>query len=283
MRLFIPNFFWVAFIFSSLAIAQNQETTFQDFIREHQGLAGQSGELSPLDFEKIDLKIRFYIEEKYPKIVDKIENILWDAYSTFSSNANRSHQHRFVAQVIVRGNIENKFIEVEYDPLTKKVFNQIDWSNEDQEFVYTENFLKKEVTKSNILNLEIANQTSAPTINQIIRAHQGFIDLSIEKNRGQNNIVPLDMKALNPLVSAYVRANYPEVDYTRNVTWNTYNTFISPYSSHHYHTFLAHVKIKGLRQTQYLEIFYNPMTNKINSDRKWDIEEKKFYKVMDQD
>lgn len=283
MRLFIPKFFWVAFMFSLFAIAQNNETTFQDFIREHKGLAGQSGELSPLDFENIDLKIRFYIEEKYPKIVDNIENILWDAYFTFSSNANRSHRHRFVAQVIVRGNIENKFIEVEYDPLSKKVFNEINWSDENQEFVYDANFLKKEAAKSNMISLEIANQSSVPTIDQMINVHQGFIDLSIEKNRGQNNFVPLDMKALNPIVSDYVKANYPEVDYTRNVTWSTYNTFISPYSSYHYHTFLAHVKIKGLRQTQYLEIFYNPMNNNIRSDRKWDVEEKRFFKVVNQE
>ena len=281
MRLFIPKIIWVTFLFSSLIFAQNAETSFEDFIREHQGLADQPGELAPLDFDKIDRKIRFYIEEKYPKIVDKIDNVLWDAYSTFSSNANRSHRHRFVAQVIVRGDLDNKFIEVEYDVLTKEVYNQINWSDEDQEFVYEASFLKKEATKSNLVNLEIANQPSVPTIDQMVGIHQGFLDLSIEKSRGQNNFVPLDMKALNPLVSAFVEANYPEVDYTRNVTWNTYSTFISPYSSHHYHTFLAHVKIKDLRQTQYLEVFYNPMTNNINSDRKWDAEAKKFVKVVD--
>ena len=66
----------------------------------------------------------------------------------------------------------------------------------------------------------------------------------MEKNRGQNNSVPLEVKNINQLVVNYVQANFDIVEYTRNVTWNSYSTFNSPYSSHHYHTFLAHVKVK---------------------------------------
>lgn len=266
-------------LFPILSIAQPSETTFEDFIREHRGLADQPGEMVPIDIDQIDRKIRFFIEEKYPKIVEKVENILWDAYATFSSNANRSHYHRFVAQVIVRGDLENKFIEVNYDPLTKQVSNQVFWSDDDQDFLFEADFLVREGAKSDLIALSIANQKPVPEMEKFVTSHQGFIDLAIEKNRGQNNFVPLDMKALNPLVSQFVLGNYPEVEYTRNVTWNTYSTYISPYSSHHYHTFLAHVKVKGIRQTQYLEVFYNPMTNQINSDRKWIAEVEKFIKT----
>lgn len=275
----LVNSFFCLLLFSTLSVAQTPETTFEDFIREHRGLADQPGELVPIDIEQIDRKVRFFIEEKYPKIVEKIENILWDAYATFSSNANRSHNHRFIVQVVVRGDMENKFIEVNYDPLSKQVSNQVFWSNEDQEFIFEADFLARENTKSDLIALSISNLQPSPDIEKFVATHQGFIDLALEKNRGQNYFVPLDMKALNPLVSQFVASNYPEVEYTRNVTWNTYSTYISPYSSHHYHTFLAHVKVKGIRQTQYLEVFYNPMTNQINSDRKWIAEVEKFIKT----
>ena len=68
----------------------------------------------------------------------------------------------------------------------------------------------------------------------------------------------------------FVQTNFDNVEYTRNVTWNSYSTYISPYSSHHYHTFLAHVKVKEIRQTKYLEVIYNPLSNSIETSHKWD-------------
>ena len=254
----------------------NNQVIFEDFIEQHEGLDNSAGELIPINIDEIERKIRFYIEEKFPKIVENTDNILWDAYTTFTSHANKMHKHRFIAQVKVKNQLELKFVEIEYNPFTKDVEAYVYWSPEEQEFKFEEKFLRLEASKADLVELNIANQNEKPGLGRFVSTHQGFIDLRMEKNRGQNNSVPLEVNNINPLVVNYIRANFDVVEYTRNVTWNSYSTFISPYSSHHYHTFLAHVKVKGIRQTKYLEVIYNPETNSINSNQSWDREKKKF-------
>ena len=254
----------------------NNQVVFEDFNEQHEGLDNSAGELIPINIDEIERKIRFYIEEKFPKIVENTDNILWDAYTTFTSHANKMHKHRFIAQVKVKNQLELKFVEIEFNPFTNDVEAYVYWSPEEQEFMFDEKFLRLEASKADLVELKVANQNEKPGLNRFISTHQGFIDLRMEKNRGQNNSVPLEVKNINLLVVNYVQNNFDLVEYTRNVTWNSYSTFISPYSSHHYHTFLAHVKVKGIRQTKYLEVIYNPETNSIETNQSWDREKKKF-------
>ena len=272
--------FYLGFLFTSVCFSvhaqDNNEVIFEDFIEQHEGLDNSAGELIPINIDEIERKIRFYIEEKFPKIVENTDNILWDAYTTFTSHANKMHKHRFIAQVKVKNQLELKFVEIEYNPFTNDVEAYVYWSPEEQEFMFDEKFLRLEASKADLVELKIANQNEKPGLGRFVSTHQGFIDLRMEKNRGQNNSVPLEVNNINKLVVNYVQANFDIVEYTRNVTWNSYSTFISPYSSHHYHTFLAHVKVKGIRQTKYLEVIYNPETNSIETNQSWDREKKKF-------
>ena len=215
----------------------NNQVVFEDFNEQHEGLDNSAGELIPINIDEIERKIRFYIEEKFPKIVENTDNILWDAYTTFTSHANKMHKHRFIAQVKVKNQLELKFVEIEYNPFTNDVEAYVYWSPEEQEFKFEEKFLRLEASKADLVELNIANQNEKPGLGRFISTHQGFIDLRMEKNRGQNNSVPLEVNNINQLVVNYVQANFDIVEYTRNVTWNSYSTFISPYSSHHYHTF----------------------------------------------
>ena len=256
--------------------AQGNEILFEDFIIQHEGLDNVAGELVPINIDEIEKKIRFFIEEKFPKIVENTENILWDAYMTFTSHADKQHRHRFIAQVKVRDQFELKFIEIEYFPFSGKVEAYVHWSPEEQDFVFDEKFLALEESKADLVELKVANQNEKPSLGRFNSTHQGFIELRSEKNRGQNNSVPLEVKNINQLVVNFIENNFDIIEYTRNVTWNSYSTFISPYSSHHYHTFLAHVKVKNIRQTKYLEVIYNPETNSIYTNKTWDRSKKKF-------
>ena len=110
--------------------------------------------------------------------------------------------------------------------------------------------------------------------------HEGFIRLKEEKNRGENNFVPIDVKEINQKVTQYVATTYPNVQYTRNIVWKSYATFISPHSSHHFHIFLAQVKVSGVRTVKYLEVFFNPLTGTIKGDFQWDDEKEKFLRPM---
>ena len=256
--------------------AQGNEILFEDFIIQHEGLDNVAGELVPINIDEIEKKIRFFIEEKFPKIVEKTDNILWDAYMTFTSHADKQHRHRFIAQVKVRDQFELKFVEIEYFPFSGKVEAYVHWSPEEQDFVFDEKFLALEESKADLVELKVANQNEKPSLGRFNSTHQGFIELRSEKNRGQNNSVPLEVKNINQLVVNFIENNFDIIEYTRNVTWNSYSTFISPYSSHHYHTFLAHVKVKNIRQTKYLEVIYNPETNSIYTNKTWDRSKKKF-------
>ena len=215
----------------NVCIAQNVDITFEDFIVEHEGLDNTAGELVPINIDEIERKIRFYIEEKFPKIVENTDNILWDAYTTFTSHANKMHKHLFIAQVKVKGELELKFIEIEYNPFSNEVEAYVFWSPEEKDFKFDDKFVKFQNSKADLVELKVANQNEQPGLSPFIQTHQGFIKLREEKNRGQNNSVPLEIKNINQLVVNFVQSNFDNVEYTRNVTWNSYSTYISPYSS----------------------------------------------------
>lgn len=48
----------------------NNQVVFEDFNEQHEGLDNSAGELIPINIDEIERKIRFYIEEKFPKIVE---------------------------------------------------------------------------------------------------------------------------------------------------------------------------------------------------------------------
>jgi len=260
--------------------AQKQIVTFDHFIEQHQGLDNASGELVPIQISEIEQKIKFFIEEKFPDLVERIDNTLWDSYESFTTHSYKNHNHKFISVLKLKGIEETKFYEVIYDPNLKRVLTEYEWNDELQEFIFDPSLEERERGKPDLLSLEIANQENPPNLNKFIDTHEGFIKLKAEKNRGENNFVPLDILDINKMTSQYVSSTYPNVLYTRNIVWKSYNTFISPYSSHHFHVFLVQVKVKGVRAVKYLEVFYNPVTNSIKGDFQWDDEKIKFLRPM---
>lgn len=63
-------------LFSTPITAQKAIVEFDHFIEQHQGLDNVSGELVPIGISKIERKINFFIEEKFPDLVEEIENII---------------------------------------------------------------------------------------------------------------------------------------------------------------------------------------------------------------
>ena len=263
------------FFFTQI-VAQEGSVKFDDFIEQHQGLNNDTGELIPIGISGIERKINFFIEEKFPDLLENIDNVLWDSYNTHTTNSYKIHNHSFIAVLKIVDNLELKFYEVIYDPFTNSVRSEYDWSSEKNEFVFDPSLEARENGKPDLIKLDIANAPSPPSLTDFIDTHKGFYKLKSEKNRGENNFVPLDIKSINEMVKQYVASNYPNVQYTRNIIWKSYLTFISPYSSHHYHVFIAQVKVKGVRSVKYLEVFYNPFSNMIRGDFEWNAEQEKF-------
>lgn len=267
-------------LFSIQVTAQQFIVDFDHFIEQHQGLDNASGELVPIGISDIEMKINFYIEEKFPDLLENIDNILWDSYETFTTHSYKYHNHKFVVVLKLKGEVEPKFYEVIYDPNLKTIKSEFEWNEEKQDFIFDPALEERERGKPDLVALEIANPSTPPGLNKFIETHEGFIRLRQEKNRGENNFVPIDVKLVNQKVNQYVAATYPNVQYTRNIVWKSYATFISPYSSHHFHVFLAQVKVSGVRTVKYLEVFFNPETNTIKGDFQWDEEKEKFARPM---
>lgn len=261
--------------------AQQTGVVIEDFITEHDGIDTRSGEIVPINIDEIKRKINFYIDEKFPQIVRYIDNIIWDSYSTFTSNSLRRHSHSFIVRVVIDKEDDIRFIDVNYNPYNKIVTGNYLWTNEG--FKIDEDFILLEQKKPDLVDLEIANQEQKPTLTDINAEHSNFMKMIQQKNNGNNGLVPVNVNEINQKIRVYIKANYDTVEYTRNIIWNSYSTFMSPYSMHHYHSFIAQVKVKGYRQVRYIEIFFNPAKNNVISDFKWSEEKENFIRLKNTD
>lgn len=276
------KYIWFLFLcagIQSIAQVQKIDVTIDDFITEHEGLDHQNGEIVPININEIKRKIRFFIEEKYPDVVKVTDNIIWDAYHTYTSHSSRYHYHTFIVRAIVKNTDRIKFVEVKYNPFNQLVYGDFRWDNENQTFYLEEEAMRKERNKPDLIMLEIANQSRIPSLKDIVSEHEGFLQMIRLKNQGQNGLVPLDVETINRQIKEHVNGKYKNIEYTRNIIWNSYSTFMSPYSKHHYHSFIAQVKVKGIRIIKYLELFYNPVTKRVTSDFVWVEEEQEFLRI----
>lgn len=268
------------FLFFSQVNAQQSIVDFEHFVEQHEGLDNETGELVPIGISDIEMNINFFIEENFPDLLVQIDNVLWDSYETFTTHSYKTHIHKFVGVLKLKDFEEPKFFEMIYDPNTKTVTTEYEWDEEKNDFIFDPSLEERERGKPDLIALEISNPTNPPKLSDFVKTHQGFIQLKTEKNRGENNFVPIDVKSINKMVSRHIESTYPNVQYTRNIIWKSYSTFISPYSSHHFHVFLAQVKVSGIRSTKYLEIFFNPLTNTVQGDFIWNDEMEKFIRPM---
>ena len=278
--------FSVFSLFISLALfctaflsAQVQRVKIEDFITEHQGFEeNEAGEITPINIKEINKKIRFFVEERYPEIVEYTRNIIWDSYKTFLSPSDIYHYHTFIAQVKVNDLDRLKYVEVIYNPFIKKVKGDFEWIPEDEEFYLID---EKEEMKDNAADLNelgISNQEEKPGLQNFVSEHQGFLDVMERKNLKDSEIVPINVKEINKAIRAFVKSTFGNVEYTRNIIWDSYTSFISPFDKFHHHNFIAQVKVKGVKRLKYLEVFYNPKSEKVTSDFVWIESDEEFFR-----
>ena len=132
-RFFAPLL--LSILTTSLVNCQVINVKINDFVIQHNGFEeNEEGEINPINLKDINKRIRFFIEEKYPDIVEFTRNIIWDSYGTFLSPSDRYHSHTFIVQVKVTDVDRLKYLEVHYDPYEKKVSGDFKWIAEDEEF-----------------------------------------------------------------------------------------------------------------------------------------------------
>ena len=263
------------------ALGQIVTVKIEDFVIQHNGFEeNEEGEINPINLKEINKRIRFFIEEKYPKIVDFTRNIIWDSYGTFLSPSDRYHSHTFIVQVKVKGVDRLKYLEVQYDPYEKKVTGNFQWIPEDEEFYLVDEQVEEQKLLPNLKELEISNHDKKPSLNDFLNEHQGFIDERDRLNLSENEIVPINVAKINKLIRSFNDSNYSNVEYTRNIIWDSYTTFLSPFDKYNFHVFIAQVKVEGINRLKYLEVFYNPATEKITTDFEWIESDEEFFRVV---
>jgi len=263
------------------ALGQIVTVKIEDFVTQHNGFEeNEEGEINPINLKEINKSIRFFIEEKYPKIVDFTRNIIWDSYGTFLSPSDRYHSHTFIVQVKVKDVDRLKYLEVQYDPYEKKVTGNFQWIPEDEEFYLVDEQVEEQKLLPNLKELEISNHDKKPSLNDFLNEHQGFIDERDRLNLSENEIVPINVAKINKLIRSYNDTNYSNVEYTRNIIWDSYTTFLSPFDKYNFHVFISQVKVEGINRLKYLEVFYNPATEKITTDFEWIESDEEFFRVV---
>ena len=263
------------------ALGQIVTVKIEDFVIQHNGFEeNEEGEINPINLKEINKRIRFFIEEKYPKIVDFTRNIIWDSYGTFLSPSDRYHSHTFIVQVKVKDIDRLKYLEVQYDPYEKKVTGDFQWIPEDEEFYLVDEQVEEQKLLPNLKELEISNHDKKPSLNDFLNEHQGFIDERDRLNLSENEIVPINVAKINKLIRSFNDTNYSNVEYTRNIIWDSYTTFLSPFDKYNFHVFIAQVKVEGKNRLKYLEVFYNPATEKITTDFEWIESDEEFFRVV---
>jgi len=285
MRFSINPFFISLFLLCAVeTFAQEQQVTIEDFIEEHEGFEeNEAGEITPVNIKEINKKIRFFVEERYPEIVEYTRNIIWDSYKTFLSPSNIYHYHTFIAQVKVNDLERLKYVEVVYNPFIKKVKGDFEWIPEDEEFYLIDEKEEKKDNAPDLIELGVSNQEQKPVLEDFITEHQGFLDVMEQKNLADNEIVPINVNEINKSIRAFVKSTYSNVEYTRNIIWDSYSSFISPFDKFHHHNFIAQVKVKDVKRLKYLEVFYNPKSQKVTSDFVWIESDEEFYRVKKTD
>ena len=83
-------------------------------------------------------------------------------------------------------------------------------------------------------------------------------------------------------VAKYVVKAEKIVDFTRNIIWDSYGTFLSPSDRYHSHTFIVQVKVKDVDRLKYLEVQYDPYEKKVTGNFQWIPEDEEFYLVDEQ-
>ena len=120
----------------------------------------------------------------------------------------------------------------------------------------------------------VTAQEKRVSIDDFVKEHQG-----LEENE-QGEIVPINDREINKKIRFFIEEKYLNVEYTRNIIWDSYETFISPYDRYHYHTFIVQDKVEGFKRLKYLEVNYYPNEGTIESNFEWDENVSEFEEVV---
>ena len=285
MRLLLSFFY-----FLSLFNIFSQEGEFikiENFIFNTDRLKkNEMGIIIPQLDRSLNDRIEFFILETFDGVIEDSKNIIWQSYQTTTNPIIKSHNMTFTVRVSIRNNnqnIEHRYIEVDYFPTTGDINTNYIWDRDKRNFRLSDQERERRSYLPSLSNLKIENQSEKPSAEDILYEYKqllnGINDNFIYFNKAKQD----DLSKINSLISEYLKKNYSNVEFVMNIVFDSYHTFISAYDKYHYYTFVVQVKLAGKSIPYFIEVFYNPKSEVVNSDFLWSNERDTFYRPVQDD
>lgn len=285
MRLLIPVFYF--FSLFNLFSQEGEFIKIENFIFNTDRLKkNEMGIIIPQLDRNLNDRIEFFILETFDGVIEDSKNIIWQAYQTTTNPILKSHNMTFTVRVSIRNNnqnIEHRYIEVDYFPSTGDLKTNYIWDRDKRNFRLSDQEIERRSYLPSLSNLKIENQSEKPSAEDILYEYKqllnGINDNFIYFNKAKQD----DLSKINSLISEYLKNNYSNVEFVMNIVFDSYHTFISAYDKYHYYTFVVQVKLAGKSIPYFIEVFYNPKSEVVNSDFMWSNDRDTFYRPVQDD
>ena len=109
--------------------------------------------------------------------------------------------------------------------------------------------------------------------------HKSFLSGMSNNTVYYNKSKEEDLKMIYEKITSFTQSQYGNIDFLMNISWDSYNTFVSAYDAYHYHTFVVQVKVKNMNRNKFLEVYYNPVYDRVTSDFIWDDTSKQYSRI----
>ena len=285
MRLLLPVFYFLSLF--NLFSQEGEFIKIENFIFNTDRLKkNEMGIIIPQLDRNLNDRIEFFILETFDGVIEDSKNIIWQSYETTTNPILKSHNMTFTVRVSIRNNnqnIEHRYIEVDYFPSTGDINTNYIWDRDKRNFRLSDQEKERRSYLPSLSNLKIENQSEKPSAEDILNEYKqllnGINDNFIYFNKAKQD----DLSKINSLISEYLKNNYSNVEFVMNIVFDSYHTFISAYDKYHYYTFVVQVKLAGKSIPYFIEVFYNPKSEVVNSDFLWSNERDTFYRPVQDD
>tara|TARA_Y100000768_G_scaffold211741_1_gene159532 strand:+ start:764 stop:1219 length:456 start_codon:yes stop_codon:yes gene_type:complete len=113
-------------------------------------------------------------------------------------------------------------------------------------------------------------------LSDFVKEHENFV----ENDAGE--IDPINVKEINKIVKFLVEEKFTNLEHTRNIIWDSYETYVSPFSRWHKHTFIVQVKMENVERYKYVEVTYDPKSQEADTEYSW-VEEKEDFFIIEEE
>ena len=113
-------------------------------------------------------------------------------------------------------------------------------------------------------------------LSDFVKEHENFV----ENDAGE--IDPINVKEINKIVKFLVEEKFTNLEHTRNIIWDSYETYVSPFSRWHKHTFIVQVKMENVERYKYVEVTYDPKSKEADTEYSW-VEEKEDFFIIEEE